>query len=196
MLFSWALNQWLNAGSVPDENWPEGTPHPRPFSETPQDEVDITGKALTSLAFLLQHEFAHIRLGHVGTSNVDDEKEADAEAVSWFMEKCPTNAKRGARGHAIATALSIAVARDIHCGRLPSRKTHPRSYDRLSHSLERHFDQDEEGLWSYVTTILSLHITNSSMAGARPAGPLEPVSAYEAVQQDLDFLADSLASAS
>jgi hypothetical protein len=193
-LFAWALNQWLNAGSVPDQDWLEGTPQPRPRPETPEDEVDITGKALTSLAFLLQHEFAHIRLGHIGLSNFDDEKEADAEAVAWFMDKCPTDGKRDARGHAIATALSIIVARDIHRGRLPTRETHPRSYDRLSHSLERHFDQDETYLWSYVSTILSLHITNSSMAAASPPDPSEPVSAYDAVQQDLNYLADSLAS--
>jgi hypothetical protein len=192
-LLAWALTQWLNAGRAHSENWPTGTPRPQPLSDTPETELDITGKALTALAFLMQHEFAHIRLGHSGPSSIEDEKEADADAVNWFLEKCPPDAKRGARGHSIATALSILVARDIHRGRLINGTTHPRSYDRLSHGLERHFKPDEEGLWSYVSTILSLHITNSGLKDARPQDITGQIpTAYEVVQQDLNFLANAL----
>ena len=192
-LFVWAFSSWLNKEDTP---WPADLPRPG-SDDLSNSQSSVLQVALGGLAFLLLHELGHIRLGHtLDASGPEEEREADYYAINFLLDRCPDDRKRSARGWACAIALSLLPAYDIYTNSINNKGSHPPSYDRLVHSLRRHFPNDCDALWFFVSGILSLHLSNSGLASERNADETPCASPYEAVERDADLIARCLSARS
>lgn len=127
--------------------------------------TDADELALSSVAFLLHHELAHHRLGHPLTTDLtwklDQERDADYAAADWILQGVPEDDPRfRKRALGIATALAVSAAYGVHTRRHDGM-THPRSFDRLFHTLSRHIRDDGDEVWGFVVGILELHMTEA-----------------------------------
>ena len=170
-LFQWAMESWLNAEDVP---WPADLPRPVP-NPTKKSDADCADElSLAATAFILHHELAHIRLRHAGPGDLDAERDADREAASWLLsgfdgDEDPKFIKRAL---GTATALGVLVARGIHTGDFGGT-THPRSFDRLMHALDRYVRYPNHLVWFFVIAMLTLHLDNADHGTAVSKGPYD-----------------------
>jgi hypothetical protein len=139
----------------------------RPVDVPPHRSPDNAADelALSSVAFLLHHELAHHRLGHPLTTDLpwrlDQERDADYAAADWILQGVPEDDPRFTkRALGIATALAVSAAYGVHTHRHDGM-THPRSFDRLFHTLSRHIRDDGNKVWGFVVGILNLHMTDA-----------------------------------
>lgn len=182
-LLRWAFESWLNNS---DAEWPSDLPMPVETPTKNSDEYVADELSLGGLAFMLHHELAHIRLGHCGDSVVEKEREADYAAIDWVFEKTDQSESNIIKKKALCCAEGLAVlcAYGVHSGSFGGY-THPPSYDRLVHGLARALDNDPCHLaWFFVSTILSLHMTN--------AGITLPDRAYDSPYDYVEDMANQL----
>ncbi len=179
-LLQWALNAWINNL---DGEWPIHLPKPVPGPREKSDEHVSDELALCAIAFMLHHELSHIRLQHQGGNQVAAEREADEAATNWILVGVPDQQDWEfiKRTFGMAVALAVPVAYGIHTGKYGGR-THPRSYDRLIHELDRYVHDPNHDAWFFVTTILTLHLDNADHEAQVSKGPFnsarECVDAY------------------
>ncbi len=183
-LLRWSLNDCLTGN---DTQWPETLPRPTANPAHASDEHVANEIMLCAAAFLLHHELAHHRLRHTylpsGPASIEQEREADYEAAGWILGGCEgqTLMKR-AVGTAIA--LSILVAERIHLGSDEAR-SHPRSFDRLINTLQRHIRDPNHVAWGISIVILKLHMDKMHVDA--------PVKVYDSFKDVAEAYAEVLA---
>jgi hypothetical protein len=154
VLLEWGFKRFVEKTNAA---WPDELPRP---PENAADEL-----ALCAVAFILHHELAHHRLGHPVTMDLpwklDQERDADYAAADWILQGvAEDDARFTKRALGIATALAVLAAYGVHTDRHDG-ETHPRSFDRLFHTLSRHIRDDCDKVWAFVVGILELHMTNA-----------------------------------
>lgn len=161
-LLSWAYQNWLHGE---DQPWPATLPSPIENVERGSSLWVADEFCRCSMAYILHHELAHIRLKHDPTaSTLCDEREADYSAADWIMNPSledddPRFIKRAI---GIAVALEVLTSQGIHTGKYGGTK-HPPSYDRLIHTLRRFIQNDNHVVWAVVVVTLKLHIDSKGM---------------------------------
>lgn len=158
-LLKWAFENYVNDVDAP---WPANLLRPRENCERGSTENAADELALCATAYVIHHELAHHRLGHVatrdGSSSIEQEREADYAAAEWILGKLPvTDSRFTKRALGIATALSLLTAHDIHTGN-HGGETHPRSFDRLVNTLGQVLSDDYHRVWGFVVGIINLHL--------------------------------------
>lgn len=187
-LLSWAMDALL--GKRTTDPWPEGLLVPVANPGKGSDENVADELALTAAAFLLHHELAHHYLNHTPrvdhSENIQEEKDADAEAANWILgAEVRGSAAFFKRALGISTSLLVLLARAIHRRRF-SGTTHPREFDRLVHVLDRHVPP-EHRLWQFVALALKLHLD--------AAGIKTPDVPHESARACLELYVEQLAQA-
>jgi hypothetical protein len=162
VLLRWGFDRFVAKTSAA---WPDELLRPidSPPYGSPENAADEL--ALCAVAFLLHHELAHHRLGHPLTMDLpwklDQERDADYAAADWILQGVPEDdARFTKRALGIATALAVSAAYGVHTDRHDG-ETHPRSFDRLFHTLSRHIRDDGNKVWAFVVGILALHMTDA-----------------------------------
>lgn len=183
-LLHWALDSWLNKL---DLEWPAGLPRPTEDEQSQIDEKVATELCLGATAFLVHHELAHIRLRHGGGDQLDQERDADFAAADWALAGLAdeTDVRFVKRALAVALALELVVAYGIHAGKHGDEE-HPRSFDRLMHTLDRHVRDENHSVWYFLVATLKLHLDNVSHRAAISNGP------YDTARECVDAFVDAL----
>lgn len=162
----WEALTGLSSGG-PREALPFGLPQPFAETEYASDQHVADELFLVALGYILHHELAHLKLGHVGekgVASVLQEKDADREAANWLLEGLddewtPMFVKRAL---GIAIGLSWLASLNVYIGPAAS-KTHPPAYDRLYQVLAQHIEDSGHPVWAMVSLILSLHLQNQGI---------------------------------
>jgi hypothetical protein len=144
-LLTWAFKNLVDNTELP---WPTRLIRPveTPTAGSPENVADEL--AVCTIAFLIHHELAHHRLNHSAIPraatpserawSIEQERDADYEAAEWVLGKVQEDDPRFMkRALGVATALGIMTAYGIHTGDHDGLR-HPRSFDRLIHTLDRH----------------------------------------------------------
>ena len=146
----------------------DGLPRPVDPKPVPKDG-SLVAKAgemvLGAFGFIMHHELAHVRLGHAGGPDtqwtLDQEKDADSEAICWILDKAPMApiaavAKR-TWGIGIATAFMTAVRLGRRAqGASPAPvedQTHPQPYDRMDKAIQHPAIQGNDTLKATMTSL-------------------------------------------
>jgi len=154
------------AGGGPVE-W--GTlPQPVPPTEPQKDsalETKVGEMTLGALGFILHHELAHVRLGHVAADagsaswTLDQEREADTAAIDWILGMAFENERAVAkRAWAVVipttflTALHLVACRD-GASVAGEQQTHPHPYDRLDKVIQHDAVQRSDLLRTTMTSL-------------------------------------------
>ncbi len=146
----WAIeNDVDRTGSV----YPIDLPKPRanPYADGTQLEKLHFNSFITAVAWITLHEIAHIVLNHSTTPTDDleklrrDEREADAWAAEWLMEKAPTDHDRVSRLNGIVLGIALAAYLEMWTDKTgPS--DHPIYPERLVAILDRFEDRSGDKL--------------------------------------------------
>lgn len=132
-LFRWALENLRGSGQAP---WPDGSLRPQ-IKPHPQDDNDAM---LAALGWILHHEIAHHRRKHrsQGSSiySVQEETEADEDAVDWVFEKCPDK-QLVFRQIAMLIGLMAIQYLEVPTGPVTAVGSHPPTTERLYRCLDR-----------------------------------------------------------
>ena len=141
-----------------EQPWPTGLPAPVPNPTHASDLQVADELCLGAIALILYHELAHIRFLHRGQSEVDSERDADYFATDWIMGSVDANSLEFTkRSLCVAVALGVTAAQEIQA-REPGGITHPRGFDRLVNSLDRHVHNPNHVAWDTVGLILAFHL--------------------------------------
>lgn len=139
---------------------------PRPNLQAEHGTLIEAASTLTlhSMRFHFFHELAHLffRLQEIEFDRrIDEERACDDKAIAWTMHLTPLDDERdGSYIYAgAAFALLHLVAHGIDSGQHDG-VTHPRLYDRLVTTLDRHFAPDNDLVWGPATAILGGHCSN------------------------------------
>ena len=183
-LLQWGFSSWLNHSGAP---WPPHLPKPISDPVRASDENMADELSLCAIAFILHHELAHIRLHHFGASELDSERDADNCANDWVLGQIDdeTDSKFVKRALGVATALAVLVAKGIHT-QAYGDPSHPRSFDRLMHALDRHIRDPNHPAWEFVTAVLKLHLDNAAHGAEIPDRP------FESMRECVDAYVDAL----
>jgi hypothetical protein len=161
-LLEWGFDRFVGKTGVA---WPDELPRPieSPLQGSAEHAADEL--ALSAVAFLLHHELAHHRLGHPLTVDLpwrlDQERDADYAAADWILQGvAEDDARFSKRALGIATGLAVLAAYGVRTAR-HGGETHPRSFDRLFHTLSRHVRDDHDEVWAFVVGILNVHMTDA-----------------------------------
>jgi hypothetical protein len=185
------LLTWAISATATGSTWPVGAPSPA--LEPPEKTMEYGAQQLClgATGVILHHELAHKYLGHKKAQPPDDywtleaERDADAAAVNWVLD--PTTCPPGEfafRAMCVAIAFLRTAARSIHTGDYGGL-THPRTFDRLFHSLNEYLDRDEATIWGFVGAILLLHMRHMEIP--------PPTQKYETFYDFVDACIDRLA---
>ncbi len=183
-LLRWAMDSWLNSLPVP---WPSNLPQPVPNPQHASDLHVADELSLCAIAFIVHHELAHVRLNHVGKSELDSERDADRAASEWILGGLADEADKEfvKRALGVAVALEALVARGIHTG-VYGGTSHPRSFDRMMNTFDQHVTDGDHPVWFFLSAILKLHLDNALHGATIPVRPFD--SARECVDSYVDAL--------
>lgn len=161
LLLKWVYESWLNKECA---SWPDNLPKPEESPQQGSMENVATELCLCSIAYLVHHELAHIRLKHAGCSTISIEKEADFEATDWLLNHSldEWDDKFIKRALGIAMAFEVLTARGIYTGDYGGI-SHPYSYDRLFHNLEKYITDPQHLVWAFICSTLKLHLDNKKI---------------------------------
>jgi hypothetical protein len=140
--------------------WPTGLPVPNAAAQEDTFDWYVNNLFLAASGWILLHEIAHIKLGHVkcpvpeGTQR--QEREADAWATRWVLDGDVTGLVKEFRVLAVTVGLVwVAILDGVRRG----SKSHPHAWERLgeiSHELETHELSPALELTTYVMKVLFL----------------------------------------
>lgn len=153
-LLGWATRGMVRSQQLP---WPNDAPSPEPEPRHASCAHVAQDLCLLAVGFILHHELAHHRLQHQATSDIDQEREADYEAIDWIMggvEPTAPEYRKRALGASVALLylLVTGVYSDSHGG-----DSHPKDYNRLMYTMERHVPPDRHDVWGFIAGMLSLY---------------------------------------
>lgn len=163
-LLKWIYESWLNKD---DGQWPGNLPKPVENPNKGSMENVADELCLCAISVLLHHELAHIRLGHSGNSTIDQEKEADIFAIDWILDHNleEWDYRFVKRAIGIALAFEVMTAYSIYTNNYGG-VTHPYSYDRLFHNIDRFIDDPQHIVWAFIVSTLKLHFDNAKISVA------------------------------
>jgi hypothetical protein len=167
-LLDWAFDSWLNGET---EAWPEGLPRPVAGPQTGSDHHVADELCLCATAYLLHHELSHLSLKHTAGDDPEKERDADYAAADWILNGVGEEDDRfKKRILGVALTLLVTVQNGIHSGHYGGQ-SHPRSFDRLIHTLDRHVRNQNHVVWFFAATMLKLHLDNTERCLLIPEGP-------------------------
>jgi len=182
-LIYWAFDSWLSRSGEP---WPSDLPTPAPNPPHGSDLYVADELCLCALALLMHHELAHIRLRHSSPSIPEIECDADYHAIDWILGSVGENDPRFIkRSLGCVVAFGTIAANQIYSGEYDIT-THPRGFDRLVNSFDRHINDPNHLVWFTVGLVLSLHMQNSGHPVPSPADGF--VSARDCVEAYVEHL--------
>lgn len=118
--------------------------------------------ATVALGFILHHELAHVRLGHIATKgllSIEQEKEADRAAAEWLLGSPDLDGKELLKRQlGVTIALGWLASRNVYIGH--SSTTHPPAWDRLYQVLEQYVENDDAIAWAFAAALLGVHLEN------------------------------------
>lgn len=159
---SWTVDA-LKVSKAPFPHFPSHFPVPDDAESYGVPGTLARELTFCAIAFLLLHELGHRDLRHTGGGlNIDAERDADYFAADWILDRAPSSStcfKKRAMGMAIALLSLTAhgIATGDHDG-----VEHPRDFDRLINTLERHADRDHE-VWAFQAALLCVHTQASGI---------------------------------
>jgi hypothetical protein len=166
-LLQWALQDWVTGNGSGVPALPARSPRTLEGHVSVADEL-----CLIAVAFVLHHELAHHRLGHVAVSedvqeekslelSLNQERDADAEAADWILglvsPSSPFFTKRSA---GVVVALMAILAFGVHTQQFAGR-LHPRRFDRVFNTIDRYNLDSNHPAWVFATVSLKLHLDHS-----------------------------------
>jgi len=201
------LLSWASGLSRHYSPWPANLPSP--IYAADQDETGYCLKAngvfQEAAAFLLYHEFAHVRQGHLKEYRSSDEaeaaynkqleREADDFALRIFVSEGDDDEVRRLKGW----PLLVPVLSSLYLINSPGmvfQDNHPHLHHRIHHVLTQLNFQDEQTrfyYWYLSSVVLTVFEQAHNIGGKR--GQLEPQTfetAYEALDAQMETL-ESLA---
>lgn len=140
-LIDWALaNQDIEHPGLP---WPPALPEPTGFEASvgePRPERVADELAMCALGWLLHHELAHITNDDFRKVPPEQsrarEREADAAATRWLLDRAPQGMPTDKRALGIAVATVTLAALEIEGPpKRPELRTHPPAAERIDESL-------------------------------------------------------------
>lgn len=163
-LYDWARKQ---LDKTQWTQWPKELPRPDRTFEDCSDGHVANELFLCALAWIIQHEYGHIKLEHSlkplnNEESRNQERDADKYANDWILSDAPCEKNRKKRGLGIALAILSISAHDISLGGF-TETTHPKSYERLLDALEPTFGDDPD----HVVWAMSVVIYHLNMAWAK-----------------------------
>lgn len=157
-LFDWASLNLKQDANVP---WPEELPQPEQCPNQASLMFKVNEMFLAAMGWILHHELAHIRLGHINTAlsnSIMEEKDADVTATKWILDQCKIGPEMNKRCIGIAAAILALLGMEI-----PARKslplTHPRAYERIYYCLEEARLNENAHLYRYIAIIIQLQLS-------------------------------------
>jgi len=171
-LLKWAVESDL-AGKRKEQGppWPAHLPRPSPNVAHASDEHCATELFLCAVAFLLHHEFAHLRMAHSPYSELESvdailqEKEADFEAAAWILGELPDELAPMFQKRALGVGLGLVwiASLYVYAETKIEHTTHPPAYDRLFQVMEKHIHDGGNLPWAFVQSVLALHLQNQGI---------------------------------
>lgn len=189
-LLKWAISCVLGEKTP----WPPDCPVPAERAPNDDPNAIASELALVAAAFMLHHELAHHRHGHVGLragpESIEQERQADFAAAAWILgdRSRMMQAEFHKRSLGIAIGLSLLVALGIHSG-AHGGDTHPLDFDRLVHTLSLHVTDPQDAAWAMPMAILKLHMDNMKIEAPR----MDYATCRDAVEDYANILADRAA---
>lgn len=174
----------------------------KPQEVTRERSLIVTAGEMTlcSLGFILHHELAHIQLGHQGHVDtqwtLDQEKEADGEAIQWILGKAPEMSEimvaKRLWGIGIATIFSIAISLTKRSDKAQTSNTHPQPYERLDKAMQHEAIQRNDALRETMAAIAcAALVPHIKIAGLKlKDGPFENWS--QVYYESLNVLSEAL----
>ena len=161
-LLRWATQEMVHRWEKP---YPADLPSPEQEPEYESPSHVAQELSLVGVGFILHHELAHYYLQHGFGGDCNQEKDADYASIDWIMEnidhQSPEYEKR-ALGSSIA--LINLVIRGIYTGH-HGGESHPKDYNRLIYTIERHVPPMNDKIWAFIASMLSLHMQNAGLPG-------------------------------
>lgn len=156
-LMQWAFNNLLFPSKA--TTWPRNLPKPEAKHALESWENVAKEICLCSMAYIIHHELAHIRLRHQpGFQGTEQEMEADCEAAEWIVGKIgEEDISFTKRILGISVALLVLTIKDIYTGNFGGT-THPRSFDRLYNVLSKFVSQPNHAIYPITSVALTLHL--------------------------------------
>ena len=177
LLYKWASDN-LNAPAATP--WPKTLPCPSKGMAVESNEYVVTELFLCAAAWILHHELAHIRLGHVDglAISIPQEKVADEEATRWILQDCPKGAPCEKRALGIAIAILVLTSLDYTRGTFESA-SHPRSYQRLFDAMVDTINDEDHRVYGFIIVIMKAYMDRYGIESKE-----DPTRSYFACFQD------------
>ena len=167
ILFGRMLNAWHDPDSP--QNWDDSLPRPNKTATKMSWENCADELTLTAIGYILDHEIAHVFLQHgpskPGGWSIEQEKDADRQAVDWYFADFPDSHsnERIKRGLGVASALIAQVAAGMFLKDFGG-ESHPPSWQRLDQVLRQIENDPFHPIFAFVTQLLPLY---RSMSGGQ-----------------------------
>ena len=146
--------------------WPDDLP--KPVSNPPKmSNRQVADELfLCAAAFILHHELAHIRLGHVSSNDEDEmkaiEAEADMASAEWLLQGLDQHDERFVK-RALGVALALAWMASLAVFVPEDQEYHPPSCDRLYNVVARFVTDPNHLVWAFVGAILRANLEGRQM---------------------------------
>ncbi|MGE0536246.1 MAG: phage exclusion protein Lit family protein [Pirellulales bacterium] len=151
---------------TPQVGWPNDLPKPIPNPIHASDEHVTDELFLCAAAYILHHELAHIRLGHISSPDSDEtrklEEQADEAAARWILGGLDENDPRFLK-RALGVALALSWLASLAVFVPEDQKWHPPSCDRLVAIIEMFVKDPNHLVWAFVGTVLRANLEARSM---------------------------------
>lgn len=167
-LYDWALAKCQDGSSV---QWPSADIVPIKDATALSDIHVANELFLTSTAWILLHEIAHLRLGHsaVTPASKKEEQDADFAATEWVLPPDNDAGTTTKRVLGVASAILALTALDLRARSFNS-STHPRSFERLLYCLDRTAIAEDHFVYMVVYVLLQIHLAWNALPFAKPEG--------------------------
>lgn len=112
-------------------SWSDAPVEPDPTADTSSQDGLTNNLFIAAASFVILHECGHLALGHQAYTTLlhQQEREADAWAVSWILDKVPNDAHREFRTLAICVAfIWIGLIDEVR----QTTSTHPPAAQRFA----------------------------------------------------------------
>ncbi len=159
-LLEWAVSRATGMSSV---SWPDDLPQPQQVEPVPGSDTHVaTELFLCAAAWVLHHELAHHRLGHLDTNIKEEQQERDADqgATTWLLDSAPAEAVlKRALGITLAVlALNILELQSREPEQKGWLRTHPKAAERMVAALEHPAIDENHQALDFAVVALKMHL--------------------------------------
>jgi hypothetical protein len=186
-LFEWSLNAVF--GESGNTEWPADMHQPQADAVKGSVGSVADNMTLEAVGYLLLHEMAHIYLRHgpseASSWSIEQEKEADSLAVTWFFQDVPdpNNGRRITKGISVATALLMQCAVAMFTKEWGG-SSHPARWQRLDQVIRLIETDPKHPVFAFLIQVARMYRT---MAHG-PSGPAKYADFLDAFDQFIETL--------